>query len=166
MLKLPPRKLKPGFVLWSFYSSQVDLHLFKFTIWSCMEYCCPVWAVAPDCYLEMFDKLQKQICRAVAPSLSTFLELLGHCQNVISLSLFYRYYFDRCSPELVQLAPVPYSWGSSTCYSHKLHDFSVTIPRCYKDVYISNFFPHTARLEFSAHRINKKIFFELWSKWL
>ena len=74
-----------------------------------MEYCCPVWAVAPDCYLEMFDKLQKQICRAVAPSLSTFLELLAHCQNVISLSLFYRYYFDRCSPDLVQLAPVPYS---------------------------------------------------------
>ena len=27
-----------------------------------------------------------------------------------------------------------------------LHDFSVTIPRCYKDVYINSFFPRTARL--------------------
>ena len=29
-------------------------------------------------------------------------------------------------------------------YSDRLHDFSLTIPRCYKDGY--SFFPHTARL--------------------
>ena len=34
----------------------------------------------------------------------------------------------------------------ATCYSDRLHDFSVTIPRCYKDVYINSFFPRTARL--------------------
>ena len=27
-----------------------------------------------------------------------------------------------------------------------MHDFSVTIPRCYKDVYVNSFFPCTARL--------------------
>ena len=27
-----------------------------------------------------------------------------------------------------------------------LHDFSVTIPRCYKDVYVNSLFPHIARL--------------------
>ena len=32
----------------------------------------------------------------------------------------------------------------ATRYSDKLHDFSVTIPRCYKDV--NSFFPRTARL--------------------
>ena len=26
-----------------------------------------------------------------------------------------------------------------------LHDFSVTIPRCYKDVYVNNFVPRAAR---------------------
>ena len=31
-------------------------------------------------------------------------------------------------------------------YSDRLHDFSVTIPRCYKDVYVNSFFPRTARL--------------------
>ena len=36
--------------------------------------------------------------------------------------------------------------GRSTCYSDRLHDFSVTIPRCYKDVYVNSFFPRTARL--------------------
>ena len=51
---------------------------------------------------------------------------LAHCQNVASLSLFYIYYFGRCSSELAQLVPCPYSHGRSTHYSDKLHDFSVT----------------------------------------
>ena len=62
------------------------------------------------------------------------LEPLAHRRNVASLSLFYRYYFGRCSSELAQLVPLPYSRGRSTRYSDRLHDFSVTIPRCYKDV--------------------------------
>ena len=43
------------------------------------------------------------ICRTVWPSLAASLEPLAHCQNVASFSLFYRYYFGRCSSELVQL---------------------------------------------------------------
>ena len=66
--------------------------------------------------------------------------------NVANLSLFYRYYFGRCLSELAQLVPLPYSHRRSTRYSGRLHDFSVTIPRCYKDVYVNSFFPHTARL--------------------
>ena len=31
------------------------------------------------------------------------LPLMAHCQNIASLSLFYRYYFCRCSSELVPL---------------------------------------------------------------
>ena len=92
------------------------------------------------------DKLQKWICRTVGPSLATSLEPLDHRQNVVTFSLFYRYYFGRCSSELAQLVPLPYSRGRSTRYSDRLHDFSVTIPRCYKDVYVNSFFPRTARL--------------------
>ena len=44
------------------------------------------------------------------------------------------YSFGRCSAELSQLVPLPYSQGRSTLYSNKLHDFSVTIPRHYMDV--------------------------------
>ena len=93
----------------------------------------------------MLDNLQNQICRTVGPSLNASLEPLAHRQNAASLSLFYRCYFGKCSSELSQLAPLPKS-RRSTCYSDRLHDFSVTIPRCYKNVYVSSFFPHTARL--------------------
>ena len=92
-----------------FLSPEVALYLYKSTIQSCMEYCCHVWAGAPSCYLELLDKLQKRIGRTVDLSLAASLEPLAHCQNVASLSLFYRYYFGRCSSELAELVPLPYS---------------------------------------------------------
>ena len=39
-----------------------------------------------------------------------------------------------------------YSQGRSTCYSDRLYNFSVVIPRCYIDVYVISFFPGTAIL--------------------
>ena len=129
-----------------FLSPVVALYLYKSTIRPCMKYCCHVWAGAPSCYLELLDKLQKGICRIVGPSLAASLEPLAHRRNVASLSLFYRYYFARCSLELAELIPFPFSRGKSTRYSDRLHDFSVTIPRCYKDVYVNSFFPRTAKL--------------------
>ena len=71
---------------------------------------------------------------------------MTHHQYVDRLNLLYRYYFGRCSSELAQLVQLPFSWGRSTCYSDRLHDFSFTIPICYQDVYVKSFFPHTARL--------------------
>ena len=115
------------------HSMKFALYLYTSTICPCMEYCCHVWAGAPSCYLDLLDKLQKWICRIVGPSLAGSLEPLAHRQNVASLSLFYRYYFGRCSSELPQLVPLPFSRGRFTRYSDKLHDFSVTIPRCCKD---------------------------------
>ena len=129
-----------------FLSPEVALYLYISTIRPCMEYCCHVWAGTPSCFLELLDKLQKQISRTVASSLAASLEPLAHRRNVASLSLFYRYYFNRCSSELAQLVPLPFSQGRSTRYSDRLHYFSVTIPRCYKDVCINSFFPYTARL--------------------
>ena len=129
-----------------FLSPEVALNLCKSTIHPCMEYCCHVWAGAPSCYLDLLDKLQKRICRIIGPSLAAYLEPLAHRRNVASLSLFYRYYFGRCSSELAQLVPLPFSRGRSTRYSDRLHDFSVTIPRCYKDVFVNSLFPRTAKL--------------------
>ena len=110
-----------------------------------MEYCCHVWAGARSCYPELLDKLQKRICRTVGPSLAASLEPLAHHRNVASLSLFYRYYFGRCSSELAQLVPLPFPQCRSPCYSDRLHDFSVTICRYYKDVYVNSFFLRSAR---------------------
>ena len=129
-----------------FISPHIALYFYKSTLCSCMEYCCHVWAGAPRCHLELLHKLQKRICRTVRSSLAASLEPLAHCRNVASLSLFYRYYFGRCSSELAQLVPLPFSRGRSTRYSDRLHDFSVTILRCYKDIYVNSFFRRTARI--------------------
>ena len=106
-----------------FLSPEVALYLYKSTICPCMEYCCHVWAGAPNCYLELLDKLHKRICKTVAPSVAASLEPLAQHRNVASLSLFHRYYFERCSSELAQLVPPPFSWGRSTHCSDRLHDF-------------------------------------------
>ena len=62
----------------------------------------------------MQDKLQKRVCRTVGTVLAASFELLVHCRNVASLSIFYSYYFGRCSSELTELVPPPYSYGRST----------------------------------------------------
>ena len=108
----------------------------------------------------MLDKLQKQVWRTVGPSLAASLKPLVHCQNLISLIIFYRNYFGRCSSDLGQQVPIPYSRGRSTCYSDILLGYSVTIPRFYKDIYAKFFSSNNWTLEFFAHRMFS---FDLWS---
>ena len=129
-----------------FPSSEVALYLFKSIIRPCMEYCCYVWDGASSCYLELLNKLQRRTCMTVSRSLVASLESLAHCQNVASLSLFYRYYFGRYSAELALLVPLRFSRGRSTCYSDEMHDFSITIPIHYKDVCVNSLFSCKARL--------------------
>ena len=61
-------------------------------------------------------------------------------------TVFYRYYFSRSSLQQAQLVPFPFSSGRCTHFSDRLHDFSVTIPRCYKNGNVNSFFPRKARL--------------------
>ena len=142
--KTASKKIGALILSMKFLSPEVALYLYKSTIRPYMEYCCHVWAGVASWYLDLLDKLTKRIRRIVGPSLAASLEPLAHRRNVASLSLFYRYYFGRCSSELAQLVLLPFSRGRSTRYSDRLHDFSVTIPRCYKDVYVNSFFPRTA----------------------
>ena len=106
-----------------------------------MEDCCHVWDGVPSCYLELLDKLQRRTCKTVGPSLVTSLEpFLAHRRNVASLSLFYRHYFGRCSSELAQLVPLPFSRGGLLVI---MHDFFVTISTY---VYVNSFLSRTATL--------------------
>ena len=70
-----------------FLSLEVALYLFKPTIWSCMGYCCHAWVGAPSCYLEMLNKLQKQICKTVGSYLAAYLEPFSHNRNKANLVL-------------------------------------------------------------------------------
>ena len=130
-----------------FLSPEVALYLYKSTIQPCMEYCCHAWAGAPSCYLELLDKLQKQICdcwsftcclyRTLGSSLK-FSQLQVFSSGITLVDVHLNWF------RFIILEGGPYS--PYTPYSDRLHDFSVTIPRCYKDVYVNSFFPRTARL--------------------
>ena len=95
-----------------------------------MEYCYHVSVGAPNCYLDMLDKLKKRICRTAGISLAASLEPFPHHRSATSFSLFCRYYFDKCSSEMAEMVPFPNFRKRSTRYSNRLHHFSVTIPRC------------------------------------
>ena len=127
-----------------YLSPEVAPDLYKSTIWPCIEYS-NVWAGAPSCYLEFLEKLQKRICRTLGPSLTATVEPLTHRRNVACLTLLYSHNFHRPSSELVQLVLLPYFRGTRTRYSDIFYYFSVTSPRCHKNVYVNSLFPRTAR---------------------
>ena len=80
----------------------------------------------------------------VGPTLTVSLEPLGHCRNISTLSCFEMNYLSRCLSGLAELVPLPHSRVRSTRSFNRLHYFSVTVSRCYKDVCASSFFPYTA----------------------
>ena len=63
-----------------FLSPEVALYLYKSTIQPCFL----SGGGAPSCYLELMNKLQKQICRTVSTSLTASLEPLAHCPTVVA----------------------------------------------------------------------------------
>ena len=95
----------------------------------------------------MLDKLRKRIFRTVDPSLAASLEPLAHRRNVASLSNLYRHYFGICLFELALnwFHFVIIEEGQLVILINCII-FSVTIPRCYKDVYVNSSLPYTARL--------------------
>ena len=125
------KKIGASICSMKFLSPEVALNVYKSAIRLCMKII--AWAGAPSYYLELPDKLEKSYCRTAGLSLAASLEPLTHCRNVASWYLFYRHYFVRCSSELAQLVPLPYSRGRFTRHSDRLHNFSITIPRCYKN---------------------------------
>ena len=130
-----------------FLSPEVTLYPYESTIRSCIEYCF---------YLELFVGHALNTAFTWNCLLSyrngyaglLVLYLLHHLHhlNLASLSIFCSYCFGRCSAEHAQLVLISYSQGSSTRYSDILHNFSVAMSGCYKDVYVNSFFPRTARL--------------------
>ena len=144
LLRPPPGKLEPWFVLWSFFLLRllfvpINLpygHVWNTAVMSELVHLVATW----ECWISYKNG------HAVGRSLATSLEPLANRINVASLSLFYVYYFGRCSSELAQFVPLPYSRGRSTRYSDRLHDFFATVSRCCKDVYVNSFFSDAVRL--------------------
>ena len=68
----------------------------------------------------------------------------------------YRYYFGKCSSELAELVPLPFSRGRCTRYSDRMYDFSVTIPRFWNYLPIECF-PLTYDLSGFRSTINRHL---------
>ena len=128
LLKLPPGKLQPWFVLWSYFFtffSPFSLWIYHTVLIQC---CCYVCTCANRRYLDILGKLQKLVCGTTGPSVSVSLEPMAFCLNLASKNLFCSYYFGRYLSELADLAPLHHSHGRWTRYSNSLPDFSITIP--------------------------------------
>ena len=61
--------------------------LSKSRIWTSLRYYCDIWVGTPKCYLELLDKLQKEILWAVGRTLTTCFERSTRFQYLVSLSL-------------------------------------------------------------------------------
>ena len=59
--KTASKKIEALIFSMKFLFPEVAVYLCKSTICPCMEYCCHVWAGAASCYLDLLDKLLKQI---------------------------------------------------------------------------------------------------------
>ena len=146
-----------------FLSPEVALYLYKSTIHLCMGYCYHAWVVAPNCYLELLDKLWKRICRTVCPLLAASPEPLAHCRNMASLSLFYRYYLVDALQNWLNWFHFLYLEGGLLvilidCMIFLSPFLDVTGCLCQK--FLSS---HSLTLKFSANRM---LSFDPHSKWL
>ena len=65
---------------------EAAVYFYKSNIWPCLKYYCHVWTGAFSCYVEILDKAQKWLCRAVGPYLAASLEPFANRKNVASLS--------------------------------------------------------------------------------
>ena len=118
-----------------FLSPEVALYLHKSTIRSCMVYCFHICAGAPSCYLELL-----------------VLHLLLLLKPWFIIEMWPAWVFSIG----ITLVDVPQNWlnwfhfffleGGLLVIVIDCMNFSITISRCYKDVYVNSFFPHTARL--------------------
>ncbi|XP_065679767.1 uncharacterized protein LOC136094102 [Hydra vulgaris] len=111
-----------------------------------MEYCCHIWGGSSDDALSLIDKVQKRIVNIVGPAFAADRQPVSHRRNVASLSLFSKYSDVHCSKELASLVPSSKVHSRATLLSIKSHPFTVTVPKCSKNSYLSNFFPRTSIL--------------------
>ena len=128
-----------------FFTSEQLLRIYKGLIRPCLEYCSHVWGGSSSTYL--LDRVESKAFRLInAPLLTSQLPSLKLRRDVASLSLFYRYYFGRCSDELYYCIPGPKNWGRNTRLATASHEFCVEVGNPRIDRYGACFFPYTANL--------------------
>ena len=54
---------------------------------------------------DLLDRVQKRVVSIVGSGFSSDLQALSHRSDVASLSMFYKYYYGKCSSQLADLVP-------------------------------------------------------------
>ena len=110
-----------------------------------IEYCSHIWDGAPRSHgLDLLDQVKKPVVSFVGSGLSANLQALSHRSDVASLSLYYKYYYGKCSSELADLIPV--TLVIVLMHSEQMHRHTVNSPLCRTKFYQSSFFPHAEAL--------------------
>ena len=145
LAKSASQKLGILFRFRKYFTPKQLLALYVGKIRPCMEYCSHIWGNSPG--TELLDRVQSKAFRLISsPPLTSALLSLSLRRRVASLSLFYRYYFGRCSLELQSCVPPPLVRTRSTRQASHAHPFSVTLSQSRIDRFSRSFFPSTSRL--------------------
>ena len=97
-----------------------------------MEYCCHLWAGAPKTHLQLPDRVEKRAKNLMGQQLANKLLPLSVRRlrrDVASLSLFYRYYFGKCSSALGEIVLKPKVFSRNTRRANPLTCYHVNIER-------------------------------------
>ena len=112
-----------------------------------LEYCSHIWGGASQSSLFLLDRIQVKAIRFIDDvSLTSRLQSLHHRRLVSGLALFYRYYFGRCSDELISSVPLPKSYSRTTRLEQHANPYMVSLPRCRTTSHSSSFFPRISRV--------------------
>ena len=130
-----------------FLTPESILYMYKFTIRPCIEYCSHIWRGAPRSHgLDLLDRVQKRVVSLVGSRFSSDLQAMSNRMDFVSLSLFYKYYYRKCTSELADLVPPKRVTVRSARFSEQMHRHTVNSPMCRIKLYQSNIFPRTAAL--------------------
>ena len=145
--KAASRKVGSLYSAQRFLTPESILYLYKSTILPCMENCSHIWGGAPRSYeIDLLDQVQKLLVSLVGSGLSSDLQALSHRRDVASLSLFYKYYYGKCSSEFADLVPPKRVTVKSNRFSEQMHHHTVNSPMCRTKFYYSSLFSSTAAL--------------------
>ena len=122
------------------------LYLYKATIRPVMEYCCHLWAGAPKTHLQLLDRVEKRAKNLIGQPLANELLPLSVRRDVASLSLFYRYYFGKCSSALSESVPKPKVFSRNTRRADSLTCYHVGVERTRTQGRSQSFFVRTSQL--------------------
>lgn len=130
------------------YFNSADLAvIYKAYIRPLLEYDSHIWAGAPPTSLAFVDRIQKRAMRLIDDeSISNGIDSLQHRRNVGAITLFYRYYYGRCSVEISNLMPPPSSNRRATRLAASTHAFSVDTNFIRTVKFSNSFISRTSRM--------------------